>query len=184
VLLHQLEIAQDSHGLSLAELWFLLSLKKHSLALSSLQRTIARLRSRIGWLREGDANTKLFHMHSRFRKKKNFVPKLVSNGAVLINHDAKADLVNKFYGNLLGHCSDMEQTISLESLGIPCHDLSALDAPFTEKEVWDTILHLPLDKAPGPDGFTAKLYRVCWEIIKAGVMVVFSAVGSRRFANF
>jgi hypothetical protein len=97
VLLHQFEIAQDSRGLSPAELSFLLSLKKHSLALSSLQRTIARPRSRIGWLREGDANTKLFHMHSRFRKKKNFVPKLVSNCAVLTSHDAKAGLVNEFY---------------------------------------------------------------------------------------
>jgi hypothetical protein len=53
-------------------------------------------------------------MHSRSRKK-NFVPKLVSNGAVLTSHDAKADLVNEFYGTLLGHCSDREQTIFLES---------------------------------------------------------------------
>jgi hypothetical protein len=62
-------------------------------------------------------------MHSRFRKKKNFVPKLVSNGTVLTSHDAKADLVNEFYGNLLGHCSDREQTISLkvwEFLAMTC----------------------------------------------------------------
>jgi hypothetical protein len=69
-------------------------------------------------------------------------------------------------------------------LGILFHDLSALDAPFTKKEVWDTILHLPLDKAPGPDGFTGKFYRVCSEIIKVDVMAVFSVVGSRRFGNF
>jgi len=36
-------------------------LKKHSLALSSLQRTIACCHSRIGWLGDGDANTSLFH---------------------------------------------------------------------------------------------------------------------------
>jgi hypothetical protein len=44
-------------------------LKKHSLALASLKRTIARIRSRINWLKDGDANTKLFHMHARYRKK-------------------------------------------------------------------------------------------------------------------
>jgi len=34
------------------------------LALASLQRTIARSRSRISWLSEGDANTALFHQHA------------------------------------------------------------------------------------------------------------------------
>jgi hypothetical protein len=50
------------------------------------------------------------------------------NGAIITSHDAKADLVNEFYANLLGYCSDREQTIFLESLGIPSHDLLALDA--------------------------------------------------------
>jgi hypothetical protein len=68
-ILHQLEIANDSRDLSGRETWFRNNLKKHSLALASLKRTIARLRSRIGWLREGDANTKLFHLHSCHRGK-------------------------------------------------------------------------------------------------------------------
>uniref|UniRef100_A0A0A9HJ14 Uncharacterized protein n=1 Tax=Arundo donax TaxID=35708 RepID=A0A0A9HJ14_ARUDO len=46
--------------LSSGEDWLRRSLKKHVLALTSLQRTIARLRSRIGWLQEGDANTSYF----------------------------------------------------------------------------------------------------------------------------
>jgi hypothetical protein len=33
-------------------------------------------------------------------------------------------------------------------------DLTDLDAPFSEKEVWETIKQLPSDKAPGLDGFT------------------------------
>jgi len=66
--LHQLEIAQDSRGLSRLELWLKNKLKPHCLALSSLQRTIARSRSRISWLKDGDANTVLFHAHARKRK--------------------------------------------------------------------------------------------------------------------
>lgn len=71
--LHQLEIAQDHRSLSLQEKWLHNQLKKHFLALSSLQRTIARSRSRIGWLAEGDANTALFHLHAKHRKWKNFI---------------------------------------------------------------------------------------------------------------
>lgn len=61
--LHQLEIAQDSRTLSLRETWLRNSLKKHSLALSSLLRIIARLRSQINWLSDGDAMpTQLYFM--------------------------------------------------------------------------------------------------------------------------
>jgi hypothetical protein len=40
-----------------------------------------------------------------------------------------------------------------------------LDAPFTE-DVWVTIKDMPLDKAPGPDGFTGRFNKSCWNIIK------------------
>jgi hypothetical protein len=56
-LLHQLEMAQDSKALLASEVWLHNNLKKHSLALVSLSRTIARLRSKIGWIKDGDANT-------------------------------------------------------------------------------------------------------------------------------
>jgi hypothetical protein len=52
-ILHRLEITQDSRSLSLAEIWLRNLMKKHSLFLLSLQRTIARSRSRISWLKEG-----------------------------------------------------------------------------------------------------------------------------------
>jgi hypothetical protein len=48
---------------------------KHSLALASLKRTAARLRSIISWLEDGDANTKLFHLHARHQKQKIFICK-------------------------------------------------------------------------------------------------------------
>jgi hypothetical protein len=52
-----------------------------------MERTIARLRSRIKYLKEGDANTKFFHMHARFRKKRNFISYLEEEGSVVTNHE-------------------------------------------------------------------------------------------------
>jgi len=179
-----LEIAQDSRSLSPGELWLKNNMKKHSLALASLQRTIARLRSRIGWLREGDTNSSLFHLHARHRKRKNFIGQLVSGDQICTNHKDKAEIIDTFYENLLGNSTDRIQTVNLAELGINSHDLADLDLPFNEEEVWKTIKELPSDKAPGPDGFTGRFYKSCWPIIKVDVMAAISAVWSRKFDNF
>lgn len=75
-IIHRLEIARDSRDLSNREEWLKKKLKLHLLGLASLERTIARLHSRILYLKEGDANTFFFHHQARFRKKKNFIAKL------------------------------------------------------------------------------------------------------------
>ena len=183
-ILHQFEIAQDNRQLSPRELWFKNNLKKHSLALASLKRTMARLRSRISWLKDGDANTRLFHLHARHRKRRNFIGKLITGERICISHEDKAAIIDDFYEDLLGTCTVREHTINLANLGIDTHDMSDLDLPFTENEVWRTIQQLPSDKAPGPDGFTGCFYKSCWPIIKDDIMVAVSAVWSRKMGNF
>ena len=90
-----------------------------------------------------------------------------------------------FYSNrnLLGESLDREVTINLDELAIPSFDLSELDAPFSEDEVWRTISSLPSNKAPGPDGFTGKFYKVCWPIIKVDLMAAISAIWSRKMGH-
>lgn len=159
-------------------------LKIHSLALSSLQRTIARSRSRINWLSDGDANPDLFHLHARHRKRKNFISKLTSDdGLVLTSHEEKEKNIYDFYSNLLGESLDREFTVNLEELNMPHLDLSELEAPFSEEEVWRTTSALPSDKALGPDGFTGNFYKACWPIIKVDVMATISAIWSRKLGN-
>jgi hypothetical protein len=58
-ILHKLEIAQDSRQISVGE-GLRREAKKSCLVLASLERTIVRLRSRIRYLKDGDANTS-FH---------------------------------------------------------------------------------------------------------------------------
>jgi hypothetical protein len=170
--LHRLEMTQDIRVLIQVEIWLKNRLKKKALLLSSLMRSMARLRSRISWLKEGDANTKLFHLHARHCKRKNFVSRLVDGYYTLTSHDEKAACVDPFYTNLIGKSVDRDRVIDLEALGMPTFELSELDAPFSEQEVEDIIKSLPADKAPGPDGFTGRFYKVCWPIIKPDMMVV------------
>ena len=63
-ILHQMEISHGMRVMSPLEEWLERS-SKHALDLASLECTIARLRSRVDCLKEGDANMKLFHQHAR-----------------------------------------------------------------------------------------------------------------------
>jgi hypothetical protein len=137
----------------------------------------------ITWLREGDTNTGLFHSHTRYRKKKNFISKLVDEGRTVTSHEEKAQVLLNFYFTLVGSREQRHNTIDLAALGVQQHDLHMLDAPISEEEVWNTIRLLPFDKAPGLDGFTGRFYKVCWPIIKEDIMDAASAVWRRDFRN-
>jgi hypothetical protein len=63
-------------------------------------------------------------------------------------------------------------------------DLSELDSPFSEEEVWATIKGLPTDKALGTDGLTGRFYKSCWPIIKQNIMAAVSAIWSRKLIGF
>jgi hypothetical protein len=124
-LLHQLEVAQDSRALSACEKWLRNNLKKHSLALASLSRTNARLRLRIGWIKDGDANTALFHASARFKRSKNFITSVISSeGHILTSHVDKEAEFTEFYERLLGTREVREVTIDLDALKVPSFELS------------------------------------------------------------
>jgi hypothetical protein len=174
-LLHMFEMAQELQVLSPAEDWFRRALMKRILALSSWARSVARLRSGVTWLRDGDANTSLFHAQARFRKKKNFITSLTSTeGEILTSHDDKATTLFDFYDSLLGIAIQRDASINLDKMGLQSFDLGSLNVPFSNDEVWDTIKSIPSDKAPGTDGFTGRFYKSCWSIIKLDVIAAVS----------
>lgn len=68
-LIGKLDRAEEVRGLSAQERFLHRGLKKRYLAYSSLERTMARHRSCITWLQEGDANTKFFHQQAAWRRR-------------------------------------------------------------------------------------------------------------------
>jgi hypothetical protein len=101
-ILHSLEIARDNRALSPGKEWF----------------TIARLRSRILYLKEGDANTSFFHQQARYRKKKNFIAKFQVEEHIVTSQEEKQQAALDFYENLIGTAEHRDYTLDLHSLGI------------------------------------------------------------------
>jgi predicted glycosyltransferase len=64
------------------------------------------MRSRILYLQEADANTAFFHQQARFRKKKNFIPKLQVGDQVVVSQEQKQATVFDCYENILGRVDE------------------------------------------------------------------------------
>jgi hypothetical protein len=95
---------------------------------------------------------------------------------VVVSQEGKQQAVFDYFDGILGKAEEMEYSIDLNMLGVQQHDLYVLEAPFSEEEVWATIKDMPLDKAPGPDGFTGRFYRTCWSIIKEDILRALDAI--------
>ncbi|XP_073367719.1 uncharacterized protein [Aegilops tauschii subsp. strangulata] len=76
----RLDMAMDSRLLTENEHGLRKMLKKKLLGLCSLQRSIARQRSRILQLKEGEANTAFFHRQANHRQRKNLMLSIQEDG--------------------------------------------------------------------------------------------------------
>lgn len=149
-----------------------------------MQRTLVRQRSRITYLAEGDANTKLFHLQACHRSRKNLIPKLRVNDVILLKDEEMSDAIFDHFDSILGTRGDRQNVIDLDELHLPSvHDV-LLDQCFTEEEIWQAIVDMPTDKAPGSDGFTGLFYRTAWPIIKGDILRAFHAIWSLDGRSF
>jgi hypothetical protein len=83
----KLDQAIERRSLTDAEFELRKDLKFKCLGLSSLQRTIARQRSRFRYLADDDANTKYFHLLARGRKQKNTITRLHDGDNTCSTHE-------------------------------------------------------------------------------------------------
>jgi len=79
---------------------------------------------------------------------------------------------------MLGTPCERKFSIDLGQIDDRSFDLSDLEYPFTEKEIWQTVKALPRWKAPCPDGFSFEFLVACWENIKADIWEEFDKFSS------
>ena len=72
---------------------------------------------------------------------------------VVTSQEGKEELLFNYFDGLLG--TALPRTATLD---------------FSFFQVWDTVKALPADRAPGPDGFTGRFYKACWQIIRSDFM--------------
>ncbi|XP_074265047.1 uncharacterized protein LOC141587463 [Silene latifolia] len=127
-----------------------------------------RQRSRALWLKDGDRNTKFFHLRAGERKRKNHIHKLIDDtGVVREGNEAIACVANDYFRSLFstsnpGAADDvlvgLEGRVTAEMNGV-------LRREFEEHEVIEALNQMNPLKAPGPDGMNGLFYQTYWSII-------------------
>lgn len=129
-------------------------------------------KSRLNWLKCGDHNTAFFHRSTQARAAKNAIKRLITlDGTVLtMLPDIKQAVAGHFQEFLQARPDNIEEVPEsfLSELLVyrcPADTASALVRDITPAEIKETLFSMPLNKAPGPDGYPVEFYRSAWAII-------------------
>lgn len=127
--------AQENRELTSAERSLRQRLKSRILGWAVLERARKKQCARINYLREGDANTKFFHLRANARRRINFIQKLRNDSGWAVSHEEKQPIVQDHFESTMGQPNARSRDFLWETLQLPATDLTSLDNPFTEHEV-------------------------------------------------
>lgn len=183
-LIFQLDLAQEDRRLSPLELDFRKSLKSRLLGYAAIDRARWRQKSRMIWIKAGDANTKLFHLRANGRRRKNHMPSLQGEAGIVKDHSGKEIFLKDFFVQLLGERRRRDLSLDFNFLGIQRRNLEHLDARFSMEEIKTAVFELHAEKAPGPDGFVGAFFKKCWHIIASDLVAAIRGFHDLRGWNW
>nr|CAD1826001.1 unnamed protein product [Ananas comosus var. bracteatus] len=137
-----LDSAEEGRQLSHLEFALRLQLKGRYDELCLQDEIYWKQRSKVHWLKAGDANTKSFHIRATIRRNKNFISQLSDDTNSLTSPAAIADHLLSFYSSQLGVELHTCRSIHFLSLyGPDSLDLSSLSHPFAmdEDDIFDVF---------------------------------------------
>ena len=117
-------------------------------------------KSRIKWLKEGDRNTKFFHMSASNRARVNFMGKLVVRDRTLTHpSDIKKAVFDHFHKqfSVKNVCPWREFNCNFHTLDVS--QVSMLESLIVEDKVWKAICSCDGDKTPRPDDFNLNFFK-------------------------
>jgi hypothetical protein len=133
-----------------------------------------RQKSRSLWLKEGDKNTKFFHCTTNSNHRKNRIGQPEVDRVTVMAADEIQARIVAFYNNLFTESRVRRPT--LDNLPFPAIDgaeAKCLEKAFSEEEVFEAVMNMNGDKAPGSDGFSLAFFQFCWSVLKGDIMQVF-----------
>jgi hypothetical protein len=123
-------------------------------------------RAKMHWLKDGDSNTKFFHMSASARNSRKKIKKLTDqNGNTVTNQDELCDVAQRYFEDLFRtNIGVHEPVLNLIQRNVSESDNVMLTQPVTKEEIRQALWHMHPNKAPGPDGFNPAFFQHYWDI--------------------
>ncbi|GKV30538.1 hypothetical protein SLEP1_g39340 [Rubroshorea leprosula] len=132
---------------------------------------MARQKSRMTWMKEGDANTSFFHLCIKNRWRRNEINSLVVNEKVSQEVNELKQGVANYFKNLFAK-DDWKRPVleGMEFNKIFEAEKEFLTEPFLESEVKAVVWNCDNAKAPGLDGLSFGFLKTEWEVVKNDIL--------------
>ena len=122
--------------------------------------------SRCKLIKEGDRNTKYFHLKATMRRQRNSIDKLIIDGAVITDHiRIKNHIVSYFKKLYQRHHKPYFELSDLELPKLSQEEARELEISVTIEEIREALFSCEPTKAPRYDGFNLKCIRKMWPIL-------------------
>jgi hypothetical protein len=130
------------------------------------EETYWRQRAKMHWLKEGDLNTKFFHMSASTRQRSKKIVKLVNDVNMEVTGQPElCEVVRSYFDQLFkANTAVHDPILSLIRPRITQDDNDRLAAPISKEELKEALFQMHPDKAPGPDGFNPAFYQHFWDL--------------------
>ncbi|KAK2417953.1 hypothetical protein QL285_040194 [Trifolium repens] len=126
-------------------------------------------KSRSQWIKDGDRNTRYYHVKAITRRRRNKILMLKNDQNIWVENEEELKLmVNDYYKSLFArpdHNIQWHQT-RYSYPGIGEEEYDALKRNITNIEVKNALFAMAPWKAPGPDGFPAGFYQNGWRYVE------------------
>jgi hypothetical protein len=125
-----------------------------------------RQRAKMHWLKEGDLNTKFFHMSASARARVKKIEKLMNDdNEIVTGQQNLVEVVKNYFHELFQpKGGTQEPVLALISPRVSDEDNSLLVAPITKEEIRTALFQMHPDKSPGPDGFNPAFFQNFWHL--------------------
>jgi hypothetical protein len=134
VILH-FDLAQESRRLSANKRDLRARLKRKVIALADVERARKKQSARIANIKEGDANTKFFHLRVNARRRKNYIQHLKNNNGWVTKHEAKEQVVHNHFQEVIHKSNDRGFDFNWDAFHFEEPNLTNLGDTFSEEEV-------------------------------------------------
>jgi len=166
-----LELKGETMGLQEAEIRELqdLNIRLHSMA--QTQHSIQWQKSRLNWLKEGDANSKFFHGYTSNRRRHNAI-NMVSVDGVSVEgvHNIRAAVFNHFSNHFKVAGANRPSVAGLPFRRLTHGEAGNLTKPFSLEEVHQAVRDCDSYKSPGPDGICLGFIKEFWDLLQDDFM--------------